>query len=382
MVVVAINVSAAAQSKLNFDSLLTANVLTFKGGGQFSGKGWDKLLEKSKRTNYVMIGEDHFIAEVPLFTQAFAAQYKPDNYICEVDKWMMEIFASKITKSTQAQLDAWVTSNYNGFSFFQKKNEFDMMRAMLNQKVNLIGIEQVGLMSTTIIYQYLSETGSPKNKKLYEMMRDSSFVTNEKFFADTKHPFFMITPLFKTTMAKLDKASMKPDELALTEALVRSAGIYETGSHRERIKLMQENLMALYPQTLKGKKNLFKFGANHTMKGESYIPVYDIGTTGNILAQAEHQDSYHILILPRAGKQAGFLSGSQDINTKEGIFAALWQYLDKSSKTEWTMIDLEPIRAAIRRNEIDITDVMLRKTLMGYDALVVIPEASAAESVR
>lgn len=377
------SINAIAQSKLNFDSLLTANTMTFTGTSQFSGKGWDHIINKSGRTNYVLIGEDHFIGEIPVFTRAFTQQVKPENYICEVDQWMMNIFTSKITKSTQAQLDAWITANYNGFSFFQKKNEFELMRSLLNQKTNLIGIEQVGLMSVPILYQYLSERGSQKNKKMYEVMRDSSTAINNRCFADMrKNPFFFITPLFQEMMSKLDKASMKPEEIAITEAMTRSAEIYSSGSHRMRIKLMQQNLMALYPNTLKGRKNVFKFGANHTLKGESYIPVFDIGTTANILAQAENQDSYHIIVLPKSGQQAGFMSGKQDIDFKEGLYASLRPFFDKASSTEWTTFDLEAIRAAIRKNEILINNDELRKTILGYDALVVIPIATAAEAVR
>lgn len=376
---VLISISVSAQSKLNFDSLITANAVTFKGGSQFSGKGWDNLIEKSKRTNYVLIGEDHFINEVPLFTQAFARQMKFDNYVCEMDKWMMEIFTSKITQSTPAQLDEWVTANYNNFSFFQKKNEFELMKSLLDQKTKLFGIEQIGLVSTTVIFQYLYETSGAKNKKLYQVMRDSSAAVNEKFYKDFNKPFYMITPHFEESLKKISSPTPKESELA--EALVRSAGIYKTGSHKERIKLMQQNLAAYYPQ-LKGKKNLFKFGANHTLKGESYIPVYDIGTTAHILAQAENQDSYHILILPKAGKQAGFISGSNDIDFNEGFFASLKPFFDKASATEWTTIDLEVIRAAVRKNKFEIKDETLKKTLLGYDAMVVMPVATPAGSLR
>jgi len=256
------------------------------------------------------------------------------------------------------------------------------MRSLVSQKTNLIGTEQVGLMSAPILYQYLSETGSTNNRKQYEILRDSSNAINNRCFADmNNNPFFFIHPLFKEMMGKLNKASMKPDELALTEAMLRSAEIYTTGSHKARIKLMQQNLMASYPQ-LKGRKNVFKFGANHTLKGESYIPVYDIGTTAHIFAQAENQDSYHIIVLPRSGQQAGFLEGKNDIDFKEGIFASLRPFFDKASSTDWTTFDLEAIRAAIRKNKIQITDDELRKTIMGYDALVVIPVAMPAEKLR
>jgi hypothetical protein len=100
-------------------------------------------------------------------------------------------------------------------------------------------------------------------------------VVNNRFFNDYNKPFFLLTEFFTQTIQQADNSVMSSEEVELVHALIQSAEIYRTGSHRNRVKLMQANLMNLYPQTLKGKRNLFKFGANHSMKGESYIPVYD-----------------------------------------------------------------------------------------------------------
>jgi len=371
-----------AQSHLNFDSLIITSATTFKGGKQFDGKGWDQLVERAQHTNYVLIGEDHFIEEIPVFTQALMQQLKVDNYICEIDQWMANILVKRINTLTGPQLDKWISDNYNGFSFFQKKNEFELMRYLVKQKINVIGIEQVGLMSTTIIFQYLTETGAQKNRRLYEIMRDSSAVSNDKFFKDQSKPFFLSTVFFASTIEKLDKSSMKPDESELVGALVRSADIYKTGSHRNRIKLMQSNLMENYPQPLKGEKNLFKFGANHSMKGESYLPVYDIGTTAHVLAQSENQDSYHILILPKAGNQAGFLNGVNAVDLADEPYKSLKTLFDRSSDSEWTFIDLEKIRSILRKWDYTTGSPFLEKTIYGYDALVVIPHSTAADAIR
>jgi hypothetical protein len=145
---------------------------------------------------------------------------------------------------------------------------------------------------------------------------------------------------------------------------------------------MQGNLLENYPQTLKGKKNLFKFGANHTIRGESYLPVYDIGTTAHILAQAENQDSYHILILPKAGEQAGFLKGSNPIDLNDGLYQSLMQLLNKASDSEWTSINLETIRSEVKKRKYAINNPLLEKTINGYDVLVVIPVATAAKAIR
>lgn len=373
--------TTVAQSKLNFDSLVLAHTFPF-AGTQFSGKGWDYLFEKAKRTNYVLVGEDHFTSEIPLFTQSFAERWKPDNFVCEVDPWMMRILAHKISTLSPTQLDHWVSSNYLGFSFFSKKNEFGLMTNLLKEKVRVFGIEQVGLMSTSIIYQHLIEKGSQQNRDIYEVLRDSSTAINSRSFADLSKPFFMINPFFGETMGKLTHLKMKPEEKLIVDDMLRSATIYQSGSHRARIKLMQQNLMSLYPSVLKGKKNLFKFGANHTIKGESYLPVYDIGTTAHVLAQAENQDSFHILIVPKSGQQAGFVGGVQDIDLNDGLYKSLQPLFSIAPSHEWAVIDLEAIRSAVRKLKFDLKDELLRKTIFGYDALVVIPKSTAAVSVR
>jgi len=116
-----VSLQAFAQSKLNFDSLLTANNKKFSKTNQFSGAGWDHLIERSKRTNYILIGEDHFISEVPEFTKAFTQQVKPDNYIAEIDQWMMNIFTSKITKSTPQQLEHGSLRTTMDFHSFRRR---------------------------------------------------------------------------------------------------------------------------------------------------------------------------------------------------------------------------------------------------------------------
>lgn len=370
-----------AQSRLYFDSLIAANTSVFKGGNQFSGKAWDQLVERSRATNYVLIGEDHFLSEVPQFTNALIQQLAIDNYICEMDQWMLDIFKSRISTNTDAQLQSWISSNYNGFSFFQKKNEFALLQFLVKQQVDLVGIEQVGLTSTTILFQYLVENANRQNKKYYELLRDSSAVVNSKFFMDQSKPFFFATPYFSSTMKKLNREVMGKDEAALVTALSRSAEIYASGSHRQRIKLMQANLMDNYAQ-LRGKKNVFKFGANHTLKGESYLPVIDIGTTAHILAQAEHQDSYHMLVLPKSGKQAGFLEGTNEISMNEEPYRSLQPFFAQASDSDWSIIDLERIRNEVRKCGFVIDNPNLEKTIKGYDAFIVIPAATAAEALR
>jgi hypothetical protein len=101
-----------------------------------------------------------------------------------------------------------------------------------------------------------------------------------------------------------------------------------------------------------------------------------------VVAQSENLDSYHILILPKAGEQAGFLNGSNAIDLDQEPFESLKPFFEKSSDHDWTFIDLEKIRNVVRKKKFRIDNPYLAKTINGYDLLVIIPRATAAEAVR
>lgn len=376
-----LSLSVNAQS-IFLDSLIRSNTITFQYKEGFSGKGWDQLIDRIRQANYVLIGEDHFIQEIPVFTRAIVTSSSFDNYVAEIDPWMMKIFHDKITSLSALQLNAWIDSNYNGFSFFQKKPDFELLQELVQRKIRLLGTEQIALMSTSIIFQELVERGNINNRKIYTLLRDSSKVINDRFFKDQSQPFFMNTATFTNQMAKLNRSAMNAYEKDIIIALEKSQKIYSTGSHSERIRLMQHQLMNVYTTALKGKRSLFRFGANHSMKGESFLPVYDIGTTAHVLAQSEYKESYHLLVLPKSGTQAGFLTGENNIDLNDPLYKALQPLLKQASDHEWTFIPLDKVRKAITKSKYLIAESMLYKAIMGYDGIVVIPKSTAAPALR
>ncbi len=76
------------------------------------------------------------------------------------------------------------------------------------------------------------------------------------------------------------------------------------------------------------------------------------------------------------------MTGSNPIQLTEEPYACLKPFFQKSSDTDWTFIDFEKVRAAIRKKEFALNNPVLEKTIAGYDALVVIPVASPAEAIR
>jgi hypothetical protein len=76
-----------SQNTVAKDSLLTTLA---KQNTQYStiqnqtptGLGWDKMLERAKASNSVLIGEDHFFNEIPIFVSALTKAVKFDNFFC------------------------------------------------------------------------------------------------------------------------------------------------------------------------------------------------------------------------------------------------------------------------------------------------------------
>lgn len=375
-----VNVSFSQLTLL--DSAIMKNKNTFQFQHQFKGEGWNKLMAKVATANYVMIGEDHFISEIPLFTRAIIEEQQFDNYVAEMDPWMLQIFYNKISQLPAEKLNQWISDHYNEFSFFQKKNEFELLPLLMQRNIRLLGTEQIGLMSTTSIFEYLMEKGNKDHKAMYTLLRDSSAAISQRFFTDLRQPHFMKTKVFTQYMNKLDTTKMGQEEAAIVEDLWKSQSIYKTENHNERIRLMQKYLFQHHNEYLKGKKNLFKFGANHCMKGESYIPVYDIGTTAHVMALSENTNSYHILILPKKGKQAGFLNGEHAIETNSGLFKELLPLFNQASDTDWTFIELDAVRKELYNKKYKLNSNYLEKTIKGYDAIVIIPESTPAAAIR
>ncbi|MBI3233577.1 MAG: hypothetical protein HYZ42_05980 [Bacteroidetes bacterium] len=61
-----------------------------------------------------------------------------------------------------------------------------------------------------------------------------------------------------------------------------------------------------------------------------------------------------------------------------GELEGLKIFFDQTAK-EWTCFDLTKLHRSLRRGELKVDDIYLRRILQGYDYLVIIPEVTAAK---
>jgi hypothetical protein len=186
-------------------------------------------------------------------------------------------------------------------------------------------------------------------------------------------------PEFSAQLETLAGLELSTEEQSLIQAMQRSVTIYQTQSHRMRVQLLKHYLMADYPVWI-NQRNLFKFGANHLMRGESFLTVQDIGALIANLAEAQYQESFHVMIVGESGFQGSPFRGVAPtaIDPDDFYLKPLQPFFQLTGEDNWSVFDLVPLRRAYERGELKIENQNLLRTLKGYDALVLIPTVTAA----
>lgn len=371
------------------DSLLTSlakkNVTTFvKQADTFSGSGWEKIIKKAAVSNDILIGEDHFTNEIPYFTSAIASSIKFDNFFCEIDPFTAEILQGKIKSLSPLALQNYVDTYGNAFSFYAFAPEFDLLKQLTRSNTTIRGTDQILLIGDRIICNELQQTTKNKEaKQLYKLIADSSKVYFDNFLKDQKKPFYLLTDDFAKNVDKLSLLKLSTQETKIIDALKLSAKIYKSQSHKLRVQLMKNQLMQTY-DSWSGKRNLFKYGANHLTKGESFLDVYDIGNLVSNINDGNFKSSLHIMILGISGTEASPFEGfpAENIDTNSSMLKTLKPITKMVDGEEWCCFDLLPLRKELNEGRLKITDIKMQRIIKGYDLLVIIPKVTASKFAK
>ena len=168
--------------------------------------------------------------------------------------------------------------------------------------------------------------------------------------------------------------------MKIISALKLSAKIYNSQSHHLRIQLMKNQLMEKYSDWA-GKRNLFKYGANHLAKGESLMTIYDIGNLINNINDSEYKKSLNIMILGSSGTQASPFEGypEEKIDENSNILNTLKPITSAVIGDQWHCFDMLPLRKAMNEDKIVIKDIRLLRIVKGYDIIIIIPKVTASK---
>ncbi|GGC76507.1 hypothetical protein GCM10011387_32870 [Pedobacter quisquiliarum] len=348
------------------DSAISKNYYTLKpveNSHHFIGEGWEVLLREIKKSNSVLIGETHFTKEVPYFANAVIDEVRFDNYFHEIDPYTNRIIANKINKLSPEKLKGFVSEYNSSFSFLEREDDFKLFEKIVGSGIQTFGVEQISLSADRLIVSGLAATTkNEKARKIYVQMIQNS----AELAAIDKDNKYLFSEDFLSKISSLLKLQLSEKEKKQIEALKISREIYLTGNHHRRIQLMKNILLEEMPSWT-NKKNLFKFGAFHTPKGESLMEIYDIGNLVFNIEDSNLRNALHIMIV---GKNV--TETIEDLKMYESFLKAV-------NNEDWYCFNLRPLQNLISKNRLTIENQTLLRIIKGNDFLIYVPRFTESQ---
>jgi hypothetical protein len=396
-----------AQQSQFVDMLRTNRYELSTVDGRLSGAGVPVLRGAIEQAQFVLIGEDHGIAQIPELVGAVCDILGPQGFHTmaietgplaagELQRWLA-------TPSTaQTRLIEFERKFPNAIAFYDMREENDLLsrcaRAAGKRALNLWGIDQEFLGASKLILTRILETRpGPRAAEAAKRLLNENERVDAEAAASGK--------IFTTTVRDEDLASLKRllqaegsgASQSLVEALIQTHEIYALNragrtyeSNRQRALLMKSSFERKYMEA-KGAgsdapKVLFKFGLYHMYRGFNPLNSLEIGNHVAELAEGLGRQSVHIAVVAARGSKLAFTAFGQPFEPRsfseiEGADASLTflkPMADNLAGSGWTLFDLRELRKNIGL----IDSAELRRMVVGFDLLVIIPEAKPSAQLR
>lgn len=403
-------VQLSAQTNPNADLIeqLKKNSRAIKlENNQLVGDGANFLLDEAKSSQFFLIGEDHGISDLPIFTQTLFKSINPFGYQTfatetgpltanYLQKMALQLQSQKTFTDFNAQYP-W------GMPFYNWKEETQMAEFIVKNSNNknqvLWGLDQEFILSSAFHFKRLTEIAP---KEAQEIANEYYEKTKNEFaqIVKNKNPgLAFLTSAKAEDFDKLEAAFKNSNEEAKTilRELRESWEIYQknsTGrgyeSNLQRSAFMKRHFTDYYNKALAKHKSppkiLFKFGANHTKRGKNYTDVHDIGNFVAELAAGNNSKSFHLFVQAVSGTQNSYLPFLENIADKQKkieLKEDAWimdarVFLEIADSKNWTVIDLRPLRPLISGRKLKELPRGLADLIWGYDAVLIMPNVKAA----
>lgn len=388
---------------------LAKNRLTLRQvDGQLEGPGAEWLAREAAESQFLLVAEDHGLAEMPEVTAALFDLARPAGYrhvVVEIGPLVAERFERMAAAPDALEHFATFSRDYPyGAAFFFWREEAAMLarivQAMGGARDTVWGIDQEFIAAGAVHLERLVEL-APDAAARALAERHLAFARQDMSrMMETKRAdatFVASAPAELFAELRSVFAAAGPEAARIIDELARSAEIYRMNSDGRgwqsnfpRARLAKEHFRAYYDRALAAHgtppRAVIKYGAMHLRRGRSPLGVHDIGNLASELAEFNGLRSFHLLVLCARGTVNAYHPFGDPPEDRRKPYAAaasfarmldLQPLLAAADPAEWTLLDLRPVRRFLFRRYQDL-DPGLKESIWGFDAVLVIPEGRAA----
>lgn len=398
LVVAALAARAAADPLA--DAIAHARAPLAIANGKLAGQGADALRTAITAANFVMLGEDHGIAQIPTLGAALCNELGFHHLALEVGPSVgpqLADFAS--ARDGAARQAAFVKKFPETIAFYDWKEEREMLAACAkaagSTRLQIWGVDQELMGAPVLVLQKILDTkpGPLARAAIEGLVRDDAAARAAAAKTGDYGKLFLVT----ASQDALDaaQAALAKDGTAeaqqLFGSLLESRAIYlgQSGaepylSNRRRARLMKRTFLDDLSVAAKADKAfpkvLVKLGAWHLYRGLNPLRSSELGNMIGEAAEAHGVEAVNILVLGVKGQQlrpAGVARAPKPValdlaTDKDSDFKFLAPFFTAADPHGWTMFDLRGLRPSFRK--LGPIDPELERLIFGYDFLVVIPD--------
>lgn len=382
------------------------HALTYQNGA-FSGPGWDLLVREGRKSQFLLVGEEHGVAEVPAMVRELFEALQPAGYrhlAIEISPAMAAVLDDTARgKEGNQRLAAFFKENPPGVAFFTLQEEAELLAAA-RATVNGSGSVLWGLDYEMSADRYLLDRLRKKAPQgpareaaeaLYQKSAAAWKTVSEEHNPGAFFSFANSPEIFQ----ELRKAWPNPDPesarvidlleetLAINKLFADRRG-WE--SNERRAQLNRRNFLRYWREAESRSQQapprvLFKFGASHMVRGRNMSEVFDLGSLASELAASEGSQSFHVLVIGGAGTQHAvfnpFKLQYEPAPVEMAADPALKPILGQALAEGFTLIDLRALRPLLSAARTKTADPELMRVVHGFDALVILSGSQASRSL-
>lgn len=388
------------------DALLGSRLAISVEDGKLAGPGGDAIRAATADAQFVLLGEDHGIAQVPQFDVAICSDLAPHGF----HRIELEISPSvaptleKFARSQDgaAQFAAFDKRYPDAIAFYTWREEFEFLQrceSASKQGYEIRGLDQDFMGDSTYVLTRISEMklGAEARKAIEQLIEEDKVARRAAEKSGNPMDLFLMT----AKQAGLDQVKdllrrKGPAEAqSLFDALLTSRDIYAKfmsgagyESNRERAMLMKKLFRTDYIEAQArdsaAPKVLFKFGAYHLGRGMNGLHSSEIGDYVSELAEGRGQKSVHIMIFGVKGTQSAFAGiGKPDAEVPLDLAGdahspLIWAkpLYDNLLEKSWTLFNTRSLREKF--SSFSGVDPELERMIFAYDYVILIPDPTAS----